>query len=104
MSYSFGNVQKDISAVNISTGRLVSNLSVSETVNIVTIGLGNLPVATASNIIYIDPATGIISRDIPIGGGATGATGATGTSYAGGTRDPRGTRGTRCTGCARSAG
>ena len=79
MSYSFGNVAKDSSLTNFSTNRSVSELSVSETVKIESVDLPNLPVGSASNILYIDPLTGIISRDVPVGGGSTGPTGSSGT-------------------------
>jgi len=95
MSYSFGNVAKDNSIKNFSTERSVSELSVIEKARI--ISMIDLPVGTASNNIFIDPVTGIISRDVPVGGGSTGptgaggATGATGASGATGFTGPAGT-------------
>jgi hypothetical protein len=80
MSYSFGNVAKDNSVKNFSTERSVSELSVIEKARI--ISMIDLPVGLASNTIYIDPATGIISRDVPVGGGSTGPTGSVGTTGA----------------------
>jgi len=78
MSYSFGFVPSDLSVSNLTTGASVSAKSTSVDVTISKIQ--NLPVQVADNVIYIDSVTGIISRNVPVGGGSTGATGATGAS------------------------
>ena len=91
MSYSFGNVAKDSLLTNLSTNRSVSELSVTETAIIESLYLPNLPVGSASNILYIDPLTGIITRDVPVGGtGSTGPTGGSGGPNGGPTGGPNG--------------
>ena len=82
MAYSFGKIPNDFSATNVFSGASVSQKSTFSEITISAIQ--NLPVGTASNIIYIDPVTGIISRDVPVGGGSTGPTGPTGAPGAGG--------------------
>ena len=93
MSYSFGNVAKDGALSNISTGRSVSNIIVTETVSTEYADLPNIVVGTASNILYIDPLTGIISRDVFFSGatGTTGPTGAVGATGPIGLTGPQGT-------------
>jgi len=88
MAYSFGNVPNDFAVTNIYSGGSVSqNLSASN------VSVSELPVGTASNVIYIDPVTGILSRDVPVGGGATGATGTAGATGSAGTPGPSGPTG-----------
>jgi Collagen triple helix repeat (20 copies) len=91
MSYSFGNVAKDSSVKNLSAEKSVSKLSVIENARIM--AMIDLPVGQAINTIYIDPVTGIISRDIPVGGGSTGPTGATGVTGSIGTSGATGATG-----------
>lgn len=76
MSYSFGCVPSDLSVSNLTTGASVSTKSTIADVTISAIQ--NLPVQVADNVVYIDSVTGVLSRDISVGGGATGATGAQG--------------------------
>ena len=93
MSYSFGNVAKDSLLTNLSTNRSVSELSVSETAIIESLYLPNIPVGSASNILYIDPLTGIITREVPVGGGSTGPTGPSGVTGSTGTTGATGAPG-----------
>jgi hypothetical protein len=89
MAYSFGKVPNDFAVTNIYSGGTVSqNLSASN------VSVFDLPVGTASNVIYIDPVTGILSRDVPVGAtGATGNAGATGSPGTPGSSGPTGPAG-----------
>jgi len=78
MAYSFGRVSNDFSASNINSGRIITKDLVSSITQ-----FADLPVGTASNVVYVNPSTGVLSRDLP--GGSTGATGATGSSGTPGT-------------------
>ena len=90
---SFGNLARDAALTNLSSGRSVSNIIVTETVRTEIVDLPNLPVGQASNVLYVDPLTGIISRDVPVGGGSTGPTGPSGVTGSVGTTGDTGATG-----------
>jgi hypothetical protein len=97
MAYSFGKVPNDFSATNINTGGIVTT-DLSTSISSIT----DLPVGIASNVIYINPLTGVLSRDVP--GGPTGSTGATGATGATGSTGPTGQGSATNTGATGSTG